>query len=245
MSPEEHEIMRSVEDHYWWYRALRGHIVREIDPHFAAGKLLDAGCGTGGTLAAVRARFPRMELTGIDAGARAVELTRERNLDAAVIHSSVNELPFADQAFDCVLSIDVISAAAVDSTRAMSQMRRVLRPGGQLILNVAAFRFLRGAHDVATDVTKRFTKSGIAQLLRAAGLTAERITYWNALLMPPMAVARWLSRRAKRRPRSDFRALPKAANAALRNIALLELNVSRYVALPFGTSVFAVARRNE
>jgi hypothetical protein len=64
--------------------------------------------------------------------------------------------------------------------------------------------------------------------------------------MPPVAAARWLSRRrAKQRPRSDFRALPSAANAALREIALLELNLSRYVALPFGTSLFAVARRNE
>jgi ubiquinone/menaquinone biosynthesis C-methylase UbiE len=246
MSPEEHEIMRSVEDHYWWYRALRWHVTDAIDSQFAAGKLLDAGCGTGGMLHTVRERFPRMQLTGIDASSRALDLTRERKIDVQLIQSTVDELPFADQAFDCVLSIDVVTAATVDANRAMAEMRRVLRPGGQLILNVAALRFLRGAHDAATNVTKRFTRAELAQLISAAGLMLERMTYWNALLMPPVAIARWLSRRrAKEQPRSDFRPLPNAANATLRNIALLELNVSRYVPLPFGTSLFAVARRNE
>lgn len=246
MSPEEYEIMRSVEDDYWWYRALRRHVVDAINPQFATGKLLDAGCGTGGMLATLRQRFRRMQLAGIDAGSRAVELARERKLDAELMQSSVDELPFASEAFDVVLSIDVITAATVDTNRAISEMRRVLRPAGQLILNVAAFRFLRGAHDVATNVTKRFTRPEIVQLLRAGGFIIERITYWNALLMPPVAVARWLSRRrANDQARSDFRPLPSAANAALRNIALLELHISRYLSLPFGTSLFAIARRNE
>jgi len=61
-----------------------------------------------------------------------------------------------------------------------------------------------------------------------------------------LAVARWRSR--SRRPgeaRSDFRPLPAAMNETLRQIALLELNLSRYLPLPFGTSLFAVARRND
>src|SRR3954465_10907280 len=104
MSPEEHEIMRSVEDHYWWYRALRRHIADSIDPAVASGKLLDAGCGTGGMLQAVRERFPDAELVGLDAGSRGIELTRERQLNALLVEGSVNQLPFADETFDCVLS---------------------------------------------------------------------------------------------------------------------------------------------
>ena len=246
MSPEEHEIMRSVEDHYWWYRALRRHIADSIDPAVASGKLLDAGCGTGGMLQAVRERFPDAELVGLDAGSRGVELTRERQLNALLVEGSVNQLPFADETFDCVLSIDVMVSESVEPLAALQEARRVLRRGGQIIVNLAAFRFLRGEHDVAVDASRRFTRAELAKLLSCAHLTAERITYWNALLMPPVAIARWVSRRRKNeKPRSDFRPLPRAANALLREIALLELNASRYFPLPFGTSVFAVARRND
>src|SRR5438270_11957189 len=104
MSPEEHEIMRSVEDHYWWYRALRRHVVDSISRDFR-GRLLDAGCGTGGTLAAVRARFPNAELFGVDSAERALQLTRERETSAQLQRADVDQLPFADEFFDCVLSI--------------------------------------------------------------------------------------------------------------------------------------------
>lgn len=246
MSPEEHEIMRSVEDHYWWYRALRRHVADSIPPGFRNGKILDAGCGTGGMLQVLREQFKDAQLTGVDASERALQLTRERNTGAELLQANVDKLPFADETFDCILSIDVWTAASVSAERAARESSRVLQRGGCAIVNVAAFKFLRGEHDVAVDVNRRFTRGELASLLRAAGLRIERITYWNALLMPPLAIARWLSRsRMNRAPRSDFRPLPLGTNAALREIALLELNLSRYFPLPFGTSLFAVARRNE
>jgi hypothetical protein len=67
-------------------------------------------------------------------------------------------------------------------------------------------------------------------------------------MLPPIALLRWLSRmrraRAGEEPRSDFRPLPALANAALKQVAALELSASRHLSLPFGTSVFAVARKH-
>lgn len=236
--------MRAVEDHYWWYGALRQHVAEAIDPRFASGKILDAGCGTGGMLRGLRDRFPDAQLFGVDESERALQLTAARNLRAQLVRSSVESLPFADSEFDCVLSLDVWSAATVNAERAANETARVLHRGGKLILNLAAFDFLKGEHDVAVDVNRRFTRGEVRALLSRAGFTVERATYWNAGLLPPVAVARWLSRNGNRsQARSDFRPLPKALNAALREIALLELRTSRYVSLPFGTSVFATARR--
>lgn len=246
MSPEEHEIMRAVEDHYWWYRALRRHVVDSVPPEFARGKILDAGCGTGGMLQALRERFADAQLTGCDESERALELTRARELNAQLVRANVDELPFADATFDCVLSIDVWTAATVNAARAARETHRVLRPRGVMILNLAAFDFLRGEHDVAVDVNRRFTRGELRELLHANGFAIERASYWNTLMTPPVAVARWLSRtRRQPRARSDFRRLPHGVNAALRKIALLEMNVGRYLPLPFGTSLFAVARRND
>lgn len=238
--------MRSVEESYWWYRALRQHVVASIEPDREKFSVLDSGCGSGGMLARLRAEFPKAELTGIDESAHAIELCRERNTGAELRCAGVHELPFPDGAFDVVLSLDVWTNARVDDALAAHETCRVLRPGGKLILNLAAFEFLKGAHDKAVDGVRRYTRPQTRALLEGAGFTVERVTYWNASLMPPIALLRWASRRrlAREEARSDFRPLPSFLNTALARLAALELSASRHLPLPFGTSVFAVARKH-
>jgi SAM-dependent methyltransferase len=247
MKPREHDIMRSVEDHYWWYQALRQHVADSISPARPTFSLLDAGCGTGGMLATLREKFPEAELTGIDASEHGVELTAGRELGARLVAASVNELPFPTDSFDFVVSLDVWSHTNVDDAPAAHETHRVLHPGGRLILNLAAFEFLKGGHDLAVEVKRRYTRLDVRTLLEGTGFEIERLTYWNATLMPPIALVRWLSRmRLARGPaevRSDFRPLPAPVNTMLRGVAALELNASRHLSLPFGTSVFAVARK--
>ena len=105
----------------------------------------------------------------------------------------------------------------------MREVHRVLRPGGRLILNVAAFDFLKGAHDCAVDVNRRYARPQMKVLLDTAHLQVERLTYWNATLLPPIALLRWISRARSPRnqPRSDFRSLPPFLNSILRDVAAL------------------------
>ncbi|MEY2564640.1 MAG: hypothetical protein QOH88_2833 [Verrucomicrobiota bacterium] len=246
MSPDEHDIMRAVEDHYWWYQALRAHVVDSIEPLHKNFSLLDAGCGTGGMLRALRQKFPDADLTGIDQSEHAVKLATGRAADARVLRASVHELPFPESAFDYVLSIDVWSHAGVDDALAAHETHRVLRAGGRLIVNLAAFEFLKGAHDCAVEVDRRYTSREVRTLLQGANFEVERLTYWNAAFTPPIALLRWWSRLRPplEQPRSDFRPLPPFLNSAFRAMAALELNASRHVSLPFGTSLFAIARKN-
>lgn len=246
MSPDEHDIMRAVEDEYWWYQALRQHVADSINPLEPAFSVLDAGCGTGGTLATLRHNFPQAKLTGVDDSQHAVTLTAERNTDAHLERASVHELPFAEGSFDFVLSLDVWSHAGIDDALAAHEAHRVLRAGGKLILNLAAFEFLKGAHDCATDVDRRYTRRQVQGLLEGANFEIERLTYWNAALTPPIALLRWFSRRRlhRKEPRSDFRPLPRFVNVTLKRFAALELTASRHLSLPFGSSLFAVARKH-
>jgi ubiquinone/menaquinone biosynthesis C-methylase UbiE len=247
MSPEENDIMRSVEDHYWWYQALRPHVVAAIEPVHPNFALLDAGCGTGGMLNVLRHKFPAADLTGVDQSTHALELTAARETGARLISASVQELPFAENSFDVVLSLDVLTAIGVDDSLAVHEAHRVLRPGGRLILNVAALEFLKGAHDAAVEVDRRYGRRQLQALLEGARFQVERLGYWNATFTPPIALIRWLSRARSRRdepPRSDFSAVPRILNSVFKRIAALELSASRHVSLPFGTSLFAVARKN-
>ena len=239
--------MRAVEDHYWWYQALRQHVVNSVRPSAANFSLLDAGCGSGGMLARLRREFPEAKLAGIDASQHAIDLCQDRATGAQLVCAGVHDLPFPAESFDFVVSLDVWVNAGVDDGLAAHETHRVLRPGGKLLLNVAAFEFLRGEHDQAVGAVRRYTGPQVRGLLEGANFVVERLTYWNAALTPPIALFRWLSRRRlgrSRQVRSDFRPLPAFVNTALRHVAALELKASRHLSLPFGSSVFAIARKH-
>ncbi len=245
LSQVELDTMRSIEDELWWYRALRRHVLNSLASIGTRFDLLDAGCGSGGMLARIRQEYPQATLTAIDFSEHALGLTAARRLDATLAHGSTESLPFADDAFDVVLSLDVIVVAGVDAPKAVREMRRVLRPGGRLMINVPAFDFLRGSHDVAVGNDTRYTRPQMARLLQQAGFANPHLTYWNAALTPAVAAVRWLSRRRAAEPevRSDIAPMWPPLNALLTAVATAELALSRAVPLPFGTSLFAIAQK--
>ena len=245
LSPQEVALMRSVEDELWWYEALRAHVINSLPSMIPMFKLLDAGCGTGGMLARIRQHFAQAKLTGIDLSESGLELTRQRQTGAELLLASTNSLPFPEAEFDVVLSLDVLAFRGVDEEGAIQEMYRVLRPGGSLIMNVPAFDFLRGSHDIAVDQIRAYTRPQLTALLKRAGLAHARLSYWNMSLLPAIAVVRWASRSRAEQPdiRSDLAPMWPPVNSLLRGLALFELAVSRHLALPFGTSLFAVAKK--
>ena len=94
----------------------------------APERVLEVGCGEGEL--AERLAAVVSEVVAIDQSPRMVELTRERGVDARV--GDVQELPFPDDSFDAVLAAWMLYHVA-DLDRGLSEVRRVLRPGGRFV----------------------------------------------------------------------------------------------------------------
>ncbi len=75
-------------------------------------------------------------------------------------------------------------------------MDRVLKPGGWLIVNVAALPLLRGGHSVLAEEVRRYTRRTLAAKVEGAGFSVTRITYTNGLLFPFVLAARIVQRAA-------------------------------------------------
>ncbi|MBN8421284.1 MAG: class I SAM-dependent methyltransferase [Verrucomicrobia bacterium] len=246
MKAAEYDLMRAVEDHHWWYAVLH-RLVQEtlagrLPPH---ARLLDAGCGTGGMLEFLQARMGGLELTGVDAAEDAVRHCHQRGL-GAVRSGSVEALEFEDAAFDAVLSLDVLYHAGVDEEKALAEMRRVLRPEGLLVVNLPAFERLRGSHDVAVSGVRRYVSCQVRSLLEHASFEVVMIQYWNAWLFLPLLVWRRMSRTKAGQgteSRSDLKLPPAWLNSLLAGFGRLDAGLCRELHLPFGSSVFAIARK--
>lgn len=111
---------------------LRGHRAALISQ--AAGRVLEIGGGTGANLTFYGERVQALTVTEPEEPMvrRLERHVRERAVDAKVVHAPAEELPFEDGSFDVAVSTLVLCTVK-DQPRALSELRRVLIPGGRLL----------------------------------------------------------------------------------------------------------------
>lgn len=188
--------------------------------------LLDVGCNVGELLKACSIRLPAMRLAGIDINKDAVQVARKEVPHADIREGYGFELPFHSASFDCVTCIEVIEhiPAALRPT-IMSEMQRVLTPGGRLILrcphaglfgwlDAQNFRFLfprlyrwlvkkggrDGTYAEAQEELVRHHHFTLEELTEVAGpgwrIDAHR--FGGLILFPVSDILRWPFYRAKK-----------------------------------------------
>jgi SAM-dependent methyltransferase len=241
MDAEEYAKMAAVEDAMWWYGGLRANLQALAGVARAGERLLDAGCGTGGTLRHLGrhlgAAAAGVSLVGMDFDRQACGLARAK-AGCPIVAGSIDALPFASHAFDVILSADVLCHRSVDEAAALAELNRCLKPGGRLILNLPAYDWLASVHDARVHTARRYTASRLARLLGRAGFGEIRSTYWNTLLFPLMVLRRKLFRGGS----SDVMVYPAPLELMFRALLRLETwALSAGWALPFGGSVLVRA----
>ncbi|MGI8588900.1 MAG: class I SAM-dependent methyltransferase [Chloroflexia bacterium] len=247
MDFREFETMYKAEGRHWWYLGLRDIMFRMTELNQTTSRdwrILDAGCGTGGNLAALR-RTGHCHAQGFDYHESALYFCRQRGLHN-VRQASITDIPFAGNEFDLAISCDVLCDAGTDNqARALGELHRVLRPAGRLFLNLPAYGFLRSEHDQATDVDRRYTMPGLRAQVEASGFDILRISYWNATLFPIVLAVRLRRRggreRSKETARSDIQVPPKPVNRLLTSIVKAESRFIDQWTIPYGSSIICLA----
>ncbi len=241
MEESEYRKLAQVEDRMWYFRGLHGLAERALGGALgAAAQILDAGCGTGGLIRRLGPAHPGWAWTGIDLSPVACALARERTT-ADIRLGSVTELPFGERSFDAVVSCDVLYHVEDDGA-ALREAARVLRPGGLIVVNVPAYRWLWSYHDRAVHSVRRYGRMELAAKLGRAGFSQLRTGPWNTILFP------WVVLRRKLLPAprggSDVRTYPAAVEAVARAALALEgCWTATGLRLPYGSSIFATARK--
>lgn len=242
MNREEYAIMAQVEGLHWWYQGLR----EMINLHWtrwgqADARIVDVGCGTGANAAMVECYG---SVFCVDYSKVALDLCRANHRLLRQAQAALPHLPLRDETFEVALLMDVLYHRAVpDKLAALREMYRILEPGGALLLNVPAYEWLRSSHDRAIHTDHRFTRGEINGLLKEAGFTIERSTYWNTILFPAVAAVRLL-RKSSDTGTSDLDGYTPGFSATIfRGLLRIERACMRMFPLPFGLSIFVAARK--
>lgn len=209
-------------------------------------RVLDAGCGTGQNLLNVGTNVTQ-ETYGFDFSQEASVFWKKRHLERMCL-ASINEIPFRSDTFDAVMSVDVLECGAVSPERAYSEMWRVLKPGGCMIIIVPAYDWLMTPeHHKAVGAVRRFSQSGFRSLLLQQNVEISRMTHLYGSLLPLVAAyrlaLRYFGSKRDDVPRSELNRVHPLVNSLLFNIMNVERLFVRNHKMPFGSSMMAVVRK--
>lgn len=238
------DLTRQAEARHFWFRGFRRFVVPAM-ADAANGRrgllLLDCGCGTGGNLALLA---PYGRALGFDLSDGGLSMARADG--RVVAKADITQSPFLADSVDVATSFDVLQCVP-DDLSALREMARVVRPGGRVVLTLAALDVLSGDHGEVWGEVRRYTPARARALVEQAGLEVVRVQFMFASLLPLMLAVRAAQRLSRpfRRVRddSDIRVPPAPINALLSYLVRGEAAVARVVPSPIGSSLLVVATK--
>jgi SAM-dependent methyltransferase len=225
--------LKNAEAGYFWFRVRRQWIADCLLRHIISpANILEIGCGTGNVSSYLATRG--YEVTGCEFYKYALDVSwpgfNKVRGDALI-------LPFGDNTFDIVGLFDVIEH--FDNDRAvLREAYRVLKKGGFLVVTVPARSELWSNVDEISFHKRRYTKGNLTSILTAEAFLLLSVEYMFMMLYLPMKLLR-----GKKDEVSDHFKISKAINSLMTIYFECERVISRFVKLPIGTSLIAIAKK--
>lgn len=251
MEEREYQAMYEVEKTHWWFVSRRrfvGMVLSALGQGTSLSHIrkkcmpivVDIGAGTGGMIPFLR-RYG--EVYGIEPNARGRWFAKKRGIVLA--KGSAEHTGMTTGSADMVCFFDVLYHQGVHDSRALSEAKRVLRPGGWLVITDCALPWLSGPHDREVHGRERYTVTGIAQKVQAQGFIVQRKTYMFFLLFPFIAAKRILDRLVSDTSirGSDVHRVHPFINTMFAWLCRLESRGLPYISYPWGSSLLLIARK--
>lgn len=253
MSRGRRSALARLEGEHWWFRGRRKVYLSHLRAAMGSVRVpraLDVGGAEGGFARALTdfaEQVVEVDVAHGDDGRDAPRGAERGAREGAYVTARMEALPFGDRRFDLVTLFDALGTAD-DEARALAEARRVLRPGGLLVVSLPAND---GFFAYGRSGVRSTTRARLRRALESADLNVERVTHASVLLLPLLAPTLALFRLL-----AALRIVPTSArhtNLAVRTPKWLapllyraftsELSFTGRFDLPFGHSIVALARR--
>lgn len=207
-----------------------------------AGPLLEVGCGAGVFLRELYESRRGVRCFGLDYSSVALAYARQQPATLHLSQGDLQQLPFGANYFSLIIALDSFDQRAVNLQQAVAESWRLLQQDGLLLLRVSAHPWLESAHDAAFNTGRRYNRQELIDALTSGGFHLERITYANSLLAPPVIAQRLLQRWGLL-PFADNHEISPFVNRQVARLLRWEANLLSFTNLPFGISLYVLARK--
>lgn len=244
MDIEAYEEMIELQDQHWWFVGRQKVIESFLDMEKmakAGSQVLEIGCGVGGN---VNLLGGSASYLGIDMHLPAVEYCKEKypqhNFNCSRIEDMPDELKSSN--FNSIYFLDVLEHLDQD-LEVLKSARVFLQIGGKMLITVPAFNFLWSPHDEFVHHVRRYTKNSLKLTLEKAGYKVERISYFNYILFPLALIQRIGMKLTRKKLSRHISTPPYLINTFFERVFAFEAKLLKFVNLPVGLSIIAVASR--
>jgi ubiquinone/menaquinone biosynthesis C-methylase UbiE len=234
------ERITELEGWHFWFAGRRVLVERLLRKHLGeeAQLILDLGCGSGLTLETLTRHGHRA--VGLDLRPEGLRRAVGRLARTSFVQADATRLPFKEDLFGAVTMLDVLEH--VDDRALLSEVWKVLLPGGQLLLTVPAMPWLWSYRDEAAGHLRRYTRRRLRAVLSEAGFRIEEIRYYQFLLFPFVVLTRLVGRRAPAARDFEERSIP-FLSSLFKRVNKLEARLSDRLSWPWGSSLAVVCRK--
>ena len=242
MNTSEYTQMAKQEDLYWWHLGRKKIIDQRLKNIRLdkKTKILNIGCGTGGTIATLEKYG---QLTNVDTSKEAIRHLKKRGIkNVTQVEGLV--LPYKNNSFDIVIALDVLEHIENDS-KALKEWYRVLKPEGKLLITVPAYQWLWSEHDESLHHYRRYTASGLHNLVNQNNYKVFKRSYIIVFSFPLIVLYRLIASIGKNpsQKKTSYVMLPSAINTLFVNLLAIEGRLLKYINFPYGTSVLIEAQK--
>jgi SAM-dependent methyltransferase len=242
MNPEEYENLERVENAHWFYSGKRQIVAAWM---LRGGKvdfdslLADIGAGTG---AFAQEMAKSCRVVAVDDYEESLAVLRRRLPPESVKSGSCTSVPIESNTCDFVTALDVLEHVEDDRV-GFSELVRICKPGGTIIVTVPAMMCLWSDWDVSLHHHRRYDASSLRDLAAGHVIDVINLNYMNFWVFPMV----WIVRKLRAilgatTGRSEDRIPPEFMNRILRKIFTWS-SIQTTFRWPFGVGLILVARK--
>jgi SAM-dependent methyltransferase len=185
MDSKDIKTMADAEEKHWWYSERRYLLKKFIENFEITGNAADVGAAGGGnTQVILDMGLNAIAVEPDDVG---VKFCIEKGIK--VIKASANSLPLSDESQDLVVLMDVLEHLK-DDTKALIEIRRILKPNGYLFITIPMHMKLWSKHDLKAMHYRRYEKQQVINMLELSNYSVISFSFWNVIFYPIVRMRR-------------------------------------------------------
>ncbi len=241
MKTVEYSRMAEREKAYWWHvgrlAIIDSWLQTWVKPKKNA-KILNVGCGTGGTLGMLEKYG---DVHNIDVSDEAIKFMAKAGYKVDKVKDHI--LPYKNGSYDLVVAFDVLEHIE-QHKEALAEWTRVLKKGGAVLFTIPAYQWLWSDHDTSLHHYRRYTKKLVRSLVPSDG-KIQRLSYYIVFSLPLIVGFRFLNKALGRKADSEtsYVNVSEQVNKFFTGLLKTEAAAHKVITFPAGTSLIAIIRK--